>query len=283
MSQDKKKQPEITKFIPGDFTTSLGVFEKFISSIMAVTPESRIHIRKNHVRSRSIDTGNVAYVYAHIKDGFKEFNFPDCKKTFIAIDIRSVHCVLKEFLKAFEPETDIRFSWFNQGDFEVFRIETTGNSGIPTARCQKLCLDDTTVRKDPNPPNIYSEERSKTNSMLVCGTDLINGIGLCSVIHSKAVLTRYENGTIDIGMKEGLSNCKYVIHDASENKEPAQAAFSIDYLKDMAKAFREENVTLLFSKDRPLEMIMENKREGLKVRYDLAPCVADDDQYHGEW
>lgn len=279
----KSKNPEITKFIPGDFTISLRTFEKFISAIMAVVPESRIHIRKNHIWSRAVDISHVAYAYAGIKDGFKEFNFPEGKETFIAIDICSIHCVLKEFSKAFQPDIDIKLSWCNQGDFEVFRIETTDSPGDPIARCQKLCLDDTTVRKDPNAPNIHSEGYSKTNAVLVYGSDLINGIGLCSIIHCEAILTRYENGMIDIGMKDGLNNCKYVIFDGGQNKEPAQAAFSIDYLKDTVKVFGEERVTLVFSQDRPLEMIMENEREGLKVRYVLAPCVSDDDQYHGVW
>ncbi|MGA9086533.1 MAG: hypothetical protein WB284_07470, partial [Methanoregula sp.] len=79
-----------------------------------------------------------------------------------------------------------------------------------------------------------------------------------------------KNGTVYLSGKEETRQNR--IELSSGAAVPAQALYSIDYLKDIAKALAGASVTVQFDTDFPITLSAE-LAHGLSVKYLLAPRI----------
>ena len=274
----------------GHFTVKLSVLTRFIESIAAIATECRLHIGTKTISTIVVDTANVAMVDISMR----------CEgrgTTTLGVDISALHNAFRKIkeIAVFEGDTPVKVSWYpgQNTPFLEVRIECPFEY-----RMQFETLKEETIRKDPNSPAITLK------SGFTCdGDDLYNGVRLCSVFGERCRIQTAKNGTVYLSGKEetrqnrielspgatvprniGSASCRIRenrIELSPGATVPAQSLYSIDYLKDIAKALAGSSVTVRFDTDFPISLSAE-VIPGISVRYLLAPRIETEEDV-GAW
>ena len=264
----------------GHFTVKLSVLTRFIESIAAIATECRLHIGTKTISTIVVDTANVAMVDISMR----------CEgrgTTTLGVDISALHNAFRKIkeIAVFEGDTPVKVSWYPGQDtpFLEARIECPFEY-----RMQFETISDRAIRKDPNRPAITLK------SGFTCdGDDLYNGVRLCSVFGERCRIQTDRDGYAHIAAKinhvSGSSRGSFWgdtqrqnrIKLSSDATVPAQMLYSIDYLKDIAKALAGSSVTVQFDTDFPISLSAE-VIPGISVRYLLAPRLETEEDV-GAW
>ena len=109
--------------------------------------------------------------------------------------------------------------------------------------------------------------------------DLYTGVRLCSVFGERCRIQTAKNGTVYLSGKEETRQNRIELSPGAT--VPAQSLYSIDYLKDIAKALAGSSVTVQFDTDFPISLSAE-VFPGISVRYLLAPRIEAEEDV-GAW
>ena len=250
----------------GHFTVKLSVLTRFIESIAAIATECRLHIGTKTISTIVVDTANVAMVDVQMR----------CEgrgTATLGVDISALHNAFRKIkeLAVFEGDTPVKVSWYpgQNTPFLEMKIECPFEY-----RMQFETLKEETIRKDPSRPTIALK------SGFTCdGDDLYNGVRLCSVFGERCRIQTAKNGTVYLSGKEETRQNRIELSPGAT--VPAQSLYSIDYLKDIAKALAGSSVTVQFDTDFPISLSAE-VFPGISVRYLLAPRIEAEEDV-GAW
>jgi proliferating cell nuclear antigen len=239
-------------------------FLTFIQAIAAIVSEGRLILREESLELSAMDTANVAMVRATLEAPGRCVGEEE-----IGVDITKLHTFLKEVV----PMGTIRLT--RMGGFTMFSQE--GPLVAFGITLKNLELEG--MQKSPRNPTI-----ELGTGGVVEGHALNHAIEtlthICDRVAIKAGLTinpEAEGPQVptpilllkgDIPEGEGGVEARIPL---TQGKGPeARALFSLDYLKDMVKALKEEpEVVVALAPDHPLRLTIN--RDGVMVDYLLAP------------
>ncbi|RQD81932.1 MAG: DNA polymerase sliding clamp [Methanocalculus sp. MSAO_Arc2] len=243
-------------------TIDADIFRESIDVISALVGECRLHIDENGIRTRAVDTSNVAMVSLELDAAaFQSYTATPLE---IGLDIAKMKNILGMVGKSDPIDLEL--------DEEGRKLSISFRS----YRYSISLLDTKTIRKDPNPPTLTLPAVVKIN-----GDTLNNAIKAASVVSDKIALKVNPEGPLFVMIAEGdTDNIKLELgKDDLEFVEPAEARslFSLDYLKDMGRVIgRAETIEIRLGVDHPVQFLFTIARENGRVTYLLAPRIEAD-------
>jgi proliferating cell nuclear antigen len=243
-------------------TIDADIFRESIDAIAALVTECRLHVEPAKIRTRAVDTANVAMVSLELqKDAFGSYSSTDHE---LGIDIAKMKNIL---------------GMMGKGDELTMILDDAGHKlelAFRNYRYSITLLDVNTIRKDPNPPTI-----DLPGKVVLAGDALNSAIKAAAVVSDKIALgidpasqTFYmsaEGDTDNIRLELGTDQLK------SLKAVQARSLFSLDYLKDMGKVMgRAEEVEIYLGVDHPVRFSFSIAGGKGRVEYLLAPRIEAD-------
>ncbi|MDD1645857.1 MAG: DNA polymerase sliding clamp [Methanomicrobiales archaeon] len=234
-------------------------FREAIDAIAALVTECRLHADVNGIRTRAVDTANVAMVSMDLKkDAFKSFS---ATKDELGIDIAKMKNIL---------------GMVSKGDLMNMSLPEAGHKlemSFQNYKYSITLLDVNTIRKDPNPPTI-----ELPGKIVITGEALNSAIRAAAVVSDKIALgidpkaqkffMVAEGDTDHIRLELGKDEL------VSLSNVEARSLFSLDYLKDMGKVMaRAPQVEIALGIDHPVKFTFPIADGAGKVEYLLAPRI----------
>jgi len=243
-------------------TIDAEVFKEAVDAIAALVSECRLHISAEGMRTRAVDTANVAMVSLELApSAFEAF---EASERALGIDITKLKNII---------------GMVNRGEKLMLSIPADSqrlNLAFQSYQYSLTLLDPNTIRKDPNAPTL-----ELPGQVVLDGAKLTNAIKAAAVVSDKIALgidpearvffMEAEGDTDNIRLELGEAE----LHSLTEVK--ARSLFSLDYLKDMAKTMgRAERIEISIGVDHPVRFTFEIAGGAGKVIYLLAPRIEAD-------
>lgn len=230
---------------------------QFCGILQALVPECRLTINSEGWNTMAVDTANVAIVGAVMgKDRFESFDIQT--KTELGMDMPRWKYMLSVMA---DPKATISIE--DEKDTGKVRI----TDGKYTYR--HAPLDVTVVRKRPNPPTLNLPAK-----IIIDAKELQEVIRAVSIIGDKAKFTACKDGLV-LDTEGDTDRLNKAIPGKSGSilpDAPISSLFSLDYLKDMAKAMKDAgDLTVLVGKDHPIRF--EFELDGIEAFFMLAPRI----------
>ncbi len=243
-------------------TIDAEVFKEAVDAIAALVSECRLHISAEGMRTRAVDTANVAMVSLELAPA--AFEVYEASERALGIDITKLKNII---------------GMMNRGEKLMLSIPADSqrlNLAFQSYQYSLTLLDPNTIRKDPNAPTL-----ELPGQVVLDGAKLTNAIKAASVVSDKIALgidpeakvffMEAEGDTDNIRLELGHEE----LHSLTEVK--ARSLFSLDYLKDMAKTMgRAERIEVSIGVDHPVRFTFEIAGGAGKVIYLLAPRIEAD-------
>jgi proliferating cell nuclear antigen len=238
------------------------IFGEAIEVVSALVTECRLHVDADGIRTRAVDTANVAMVSLDLrKDAFSGFS---ATKEEIGLDITKMKNIL---------------GMMGRGD--TLNLQLADNSrklelSFGSYRYSVTLLDVNTVRKDPNPPTI-----ELPGKVVLSGETLSSAIKAASVVSDKIALGIDPKGQNFYMVAEGdTDHIRLELgKDQLISLKPVEARslFSLDYLKDLGKVMgRAKEVQIALGVDHPVKFSFTFADGKGSVDYLLAPRIEAD-------
>ncbi|RXE55419.1 DNA polymerase [Methanoculleus taiwanensis] len=243
-------------------TIDAEIFRESIDAMAALVTECRLHTEEDTLRTRAVDTANVAMVSLELKSGaFESYTATPGE---LGLDIAKMKNVLGmmgkgDTLTMDLPEEERKL----EISFKGYRYSIT-------------LLDVNTIRKDPNPPTIELPGR-----VIISGNALNNAIKAAAVISDKIALGIDPDAMTFYMEAEGdTDHIKLALGEdelVSLNPVSARSLFSLDYLKDMGKVMaKAAEVEVHLGVDHPVRFAFDIADGNGRVEYLLAPRIEAD-------
>ena len=243
-------------------TIDADIFRESIDAIAALVTECRLHVEPSMIRTRAVDTANVAMVSLELqKDAFESYSSSGHE---LGVDIAKMKNIL---------------GMMGKGDALSMVLDDAGHKlelSFRSYRYSITLLDVNTIRKDPNPPTI-----DLPGKVVLSGDALNSAIKAAAVVSDKIALgidpaapifyMSAEGDTDHIRLELGKEEVKFI--------KPVQARslFSLDYLKDMGKVMgKAEEVEIYLGMDHPVRFSFPIAGGKGRVEYLLAPRIEAD-------
>lgn len=243
-------------------TIDTETFRESIEAVAALVTECRLHIDGNGVRTRAVDTANVAMVSLQLdRDAFETY---EATPEDLGLDIAKMKNIIGMMGK-----DDLLTLNLAEGSHKL-------ELAFGSYQYSVTLLDVNTIRKDPNPPNIELPGRVE-----LAGSALSSAIRAADVISDKIALGIDPKADLFFMAAEGdtdhikleLTRDQLIALDAAE----ARSLFSLDYLKDMGKVMgRAERITIALGVDHPVKFSFDLAEGKGHVEYLLAPRIEAD-------
>ncbi|MDN5340907.1 MAG: proliferating cell nuclear antigen [Euryarchaeota archaeon] len=243
-------------------TIDAEIFRESIDAIAALVTECRLHTAEDQIRTRSVDTANVAMVSLELQS--TAFNSFSATTGELGLDIAKMKNILGMMgkgdaltLNLLEDERKLELS------FGGYRYSIS-------------LLDVNTIRKDPNPPGIDLPGKA-----VLSGEALNNAIKAAAVISDKIALGIDPDAMTFYMEAEGdTDHIKLALGEdelVALNPVRARSLFSIDYLKDMGRVMaRADKVEVHLGIDHPVRFVFDIADGNGRVEYLLAPRIEAD-------
>ena len=243
-------------------TIDADIFRESIDAIAALVTECRLHTAEDHIRTRAVDTANVAMISLDLQS--TAFNSFSATAGEVGLDITKMKNILgmvgKSDTLALNLLDEDRKLELNFGGY----------------RYSITLLDVNTIRKDPNPPAIDLPGKA-----VIRGDALNNAIKAAAVISDKIALgIDPEAMTFYMEAEGDTDHIKLALgEDELIALSPVQARslFSLDYLKDMGRVMaRAGEVEVYLGIDHPVRFTFDIADGNGRVEYLLAPRIEAD-------
>ncbi|NLX49874.1 MAG: DNA polymerase sliding clamp [Methanospirillum sp.] len=243
-------------------TIDADVFREAVDAVAALVSECRLHIDGGGMRTRAVDTANVAMVSLELApDAFEVF---EASERALGIDVTKLKNIV---------------GTVNRGEKLMLSVPEGGqrlNLAFQSYQYSLTLLDPNTIRKDPNAPALELPGR-----VVLEGARLTNAIKAASVVSDKIALGIDPEARAFFMEAEGdTDNIRFALgSDEVESLSDvrARSLFSLDYLKDMAKAMsRASTVEIGIGIDHPVRFTFEIANGKGRVVYLLAPRIEAD-------
>ena len=226
----------------------------FIGILRALVPECRLMISaEDGLNVLAVDTANVGMVSVRLpKESFEEF---DEESSEIGMDVEK----WKTAIDIMKDDGTVTITRDKDG-----RITLTDGS----YNYVHVPLDPTTVRKRPNLPNVKLPA-----SVIIAAKEYYETIRTLGVIGDKGRYTITGN-SLEIKSEGDTDEVRRTLPGMTDrsNKNPASSSFSLDYLKDTAKAMKDAGkITVSLGKDHPVRFDFDY--ETIEASFILAPRI----------
>jgi DNA polymerase III sliding clamp (beta) subunit (PCNA family) len=254
----------------GSFTVGFTTLYKFIAAINALVPECRMHVSKDQVSVIVVDCANVGMIDAEITT-FEKMKCPE--EIALGLNIGQIYPALKQIKDIIGDSAETipaKVSWSPGKDTPMLDIEVMG------FRSRFTTLTDHSVRKDPDHPKITVDSKFECD-----GESFRNAIRYCAIFAGACRIEVVKGGDCIIAAKGDTDQCRVPLVVTGATGE-AVSMYSLDYLKDFAKAMKDSGtITIEMTNDYPVRFSCE-PAPGLSVRYLLAPRI-DEEGETKEW
>lgn len=238
------------------------IFGESIDAIAALVTECRLHIGEEGIRTRAVDTANVAMVALDLKpDAFSSFEATPGE---LGIDIAKMKNII---------------AMMGKGDTLHLSLPENGHKlelSFGGYKYSITLLDVNTIRKDPNPPTI-----ELPGTIILSGNTLNNAIKAAAVISDKIALGI--DAAANTFFMEAEGDTDHIRLELSGDElgglvtAEARSLFSLDYLKDMGKVMsRADRVEIHIGIDHPVKFSFDIADGNGHVEYLLAPRIEAD-------
>ena len=237
-------------------------FRETIDVIAALVTECRMHIGEDGLKTRAVDTANVAMISLDLsKEAFSSFAATECD---LGIDIAKMKNII---------------GMMGKGDELTLELPEGGNkmemvfSGY---QYSVTLLDVNTIRKDPQMPNIELPAKIR-----ISGAAINDGIKAASVISDKIALG-VDTATGTFYMEAEGDSDHIRLERGSDiliSLEPSdvRSLFSLDYLRDIGKVMaRADVVEVQIGNDHPVRVSFDFAGGHGHVDFLLAPRIEAD-------
>jgi proliferating cell nuclear antigen len=243
-------------------TIDADVFREAVDAIAALVSECRLHVDSEGMRTRAVDTANVAMVSLELgPDAFESYEASGAP---LGIDVTKLKNIV---------------GMVNRGEKLMLAIPEGSqrlNLAFQSYQYSLTLLDPNTIRKDPNAPTL-----ELPGKVVLEGAKLTSAIRAAAVVSDKIALgidpearvffMEAEGDTDNIRLELGPED----VQSLSEVR--ARSLFSLDYLKDMAKSMsRAASVEIGIGIDHPVRFTFEIAGGKGRVIYLLAPRIEAD-------
>ncbi|BBL68471.1 DNA polymerase sliding clamp [Methanoculleus chikugoensis] len=243
-------------------TIDAEIFRESIDAIAALVTECRLHTAEDQIRTRSVDTANVAMVSLELQS--TAFNSFSATTGELGLDIAKMKNII---------------GMMGKGDALTLNLldeERKLELSFGGYRYSISLLDVNTIRKDPNPPGIDLPGKA-----VVPGDALNNAIKAAAVISDKIALGIDPDAMTFYMEAEGdTDHIKLALGEdelVALNPVRARSLFSIDYLKDMGRVMaRADEVEVYLGIDHPVRFVFDIADGNGRVEYLLAPRIEAD-------
>ncbi|KLK87418.1 DNA polymerase sliding clamp [Methanoculleus sediminis] len=243
-------------------TIDAEIFRESIDAIAALVTECRLHTAEDQIRTRSVDTANVAMVSLELQS--TAFNSFSATVGELGLDIAKLKNII---------------GMMGKGDALTLTLldeERKLELSFGGYRYSISLLDVNTIRKDPNPPGIDLPGKA-----VVPGDALNNAIKAAAVISDKIALGIDPDAMTFYMEAEGdTDHIKLALGEdelVALNPVQARSLFSIDYLKDMGRVMaRADEVEVYLGIDHPVRFVFDIADGNGRVEYLLAPRIEAD-------
>ena len=243
-------------------TIDADVFKEAVDAIAALVSECRLHVSAEGMRTRAVDTANVAMVSLELAPA--AFEVFEASERALGIDITKLKNII---------------GMVNRGDSLQLSIPADSqklNLAFQSYQYSLTLLDPNTIRKDPNAPSL-----ELPGQVVLDGSTLTNAIKAAAVVSDKTALgidpearvfyMEAEGDTDNIRLELGPDKVQ------SLTETNARSLFSLDYLKDMSKTMgRAERIEIGIGIDHPVRFTFEIAGGAGRVVYLLAPRIEAD-------
>lgn len=243
-------------------TIDADIFRESIDAIAALVTECRLHTTDDQIRTRSVDTANVAMVSLELQS--TAFNSFSATTGELGLDVAK----LKNIIGMMGKGDALTLSLLD----EERKLELSFGG----YRYSISLLDVNTIRKDPNPPGIDLPGKA-----VISGEALNNAIKAAAVISDKIALGIDPDAMTFYMEAEGdTDHIKLALGEdelVALNPVQARSLFSIDYLKDMGRVMaRADEVEVHLGIDHPVRFVFDIADGNGRVEYLLAPRIEAD-------
>ena len=243
-------------------TIDADIFRESIDAIAALVTECRLHTAEDHIRTRAVDTANVAMISLDLQS--TAFNSFSATVGEAGLDITKMKNII---------------GMMGKGDALALNLldeDRKLEMNFGGYRYSITLLDVNTIRKDPNPPAIDLPGKA-----VLRGDALNNAIKAASVISDKIALgIDPEAMTFYMEAEGDTDHIKLALGEdelIALNPVQARSLFSLDYLKDMGRVMaRAEEVEVHLGIDHPVRFTFDIADGNGHVEYLLAPRIEAD-------
>ncbi|NLM30547.1 MAG: DNA polymerase sliding clamp [Methanomicrobiales archaeon] len=243
-------------------TIDADIFRESIDAIAALVTECRLHTAEDHIRTRAVDTANVAMISLDLQS--TAFNSFSATAGEAGLDITKMKNII---------------GMMGKGDALALNLIDEDRKlelNFGGYRYSITLLDVNTIRKDPNPPAIDLPGKA-----VLRGDALNNAIKAASVISDKIALgIDPEAMTFYMEAEGDTDHIKLALGEdelIALNPVQARSLFSLDYLKDMGRVMaRAEEVEVHLGIDHPVRFTFDIADGNGHVEYLLAPRIEAD-------
>ena len=243
-------------------TIDADIFRESIDAIAALVTECRLHTAEDYIRTRAVDTANVAMISLDLQS--TAFNSFSATAGEVGLDIIKMKNII---------------GMMGKGDALALNLldeDRKLEMNFGGYRYSITLLDVNTIRKDPNPPAIDLPGKA-----VLRGDALNNAIKAAAVISDKIALgIDPEAMTFYMEAEGDTDHIKLALgEDELIALSPVQARslFSLDYLKDMGRVMaRAEEVEVHLGIDHPVRFTFDIADGNGHVEYLLAPRIEAD-------
>ena len=259
-------------------------FKEITKSIVALTPEVRLHISNEGFVVRAVDSATVCMIgMEYRKNSFPSFGVIGDHA--IGLDVNIWSKFLKNvkkgsvvFFEVVQHELPLRDlnekEKMRHTDERITEYDYTFKLSSGGTTQSGKCLDVNTIRRDPNPPAV-----SLTTKINLYAGEFIDTIKSAHGVSDKIVFL-YKELPTDVTFKaiaEGAtSKSVKKISTVSISGNRARSLFSVEYLLSIAKGIqnRKEIITIDMDNDRPIKISLSDKNRD--IVYLLAPRIEED-------
>jgi proliferating cell nuclear antigen len=243
-------------------TIDAEIFRESIDAIAALVTECRLHTEEDMLRTRAVDTANVAMVSLELKN--TAFDTYSATAGELGLDITKMKNIL---------------GMMSRGDALTLNLldeERKLELAFKGYKYSITLLDVSTIRKDPNPPTIELPGKA-----VISGSALNNAIKAAAVISDKIALGVDPDAMTFYMEAEGdTDHIKLALGEdelVALNPVAARSLFSLDYLKDMGKVMaKADEVEVHLGIDHPVKFVFDIADGNGRVEYLLAPRIEAD-------
>lgn len=244
---------------------NINIFKEFISNLMIVADEVILNINDNGFVSKAIDISNVAMISIELEKEIFDFYELKSEKFSVGIDLLKIYEVINEY------KND------DQIYLEINNKTNKINIKFNNISYSTSLLDTSTIRMEPNMPNINYFEKVLVNGLefkkAVKIADRINDY-LVIELENKNLYIKSKNETDQISL---CINSKSINQNNSNYNKTVSSIYSTDYLLNLTKTLGKiENIILSIDQDYPLFITFNIYNKYGSVFYFLAPRIESD-------
>jgi len=234
-------------------TVSTSVLKEFFSIVETLTSELRLHIDSDKIWYRTTDTANVAMAYSELSS--EAFSCYDIAEPIsICID-------LTKFKNVFQMKgAEITIESVNETQIIIY----CGGYDYKLA-----LLSDATVKKDPNMPQLDLPGEVVINGGII--GDILKIVGISSdkprLVLEPSGFRIYAKDIDEVGRTISPG-------EAVKMSGTGNSMYSIDYLKEAARAWGNSEITIQIGNDFPIIVSYQITRG--KSMFLLAPRIQDE-------